>query len=65
VNFCRLPVQHRDAAVSENLTNLVLFAALIVVVAKHGNDGNVQGGGELAREHPGFVWKAVIGEVTA
>ena len=31
-----------------------------IVIAKHGYDWNLDGRGKFAREHTGFVWKAVI-----
>jgi len=65
VDLGRLAVEHRDADVAEDLADFVLAAGLVIVVAEHGDDGDLHGRGELARQDARLVGKAVVGEVTA
>src|SRR5678815_2051984 len=63
VNFGRFTIEHDDTCVGEDLADLELLAALIVVIAKHRNHGDLDRGGELPPEHPGFVRQTIVGEV--
>ena len=64
-DFGGFAVEHRDAGVAKNLANLVLLAGFVVVVAKDGDDRNLDGRGQLARQDARLVRQTVVGEVTA
>ena len=48
-HLARVPVEHGQAAVGENLTHLVGFTRLDIVVAQHGSGGNPQRRRALSR----------------
>src|SRR6185295_4900089 len=58
-------VQHPDAAIAEHLLDLLLPAALEVVVAEHGDDRDVHRRVDLARELLRLLDLAVIRQVAA
>ena len=59
------PVEDTHAGVAQDLGNLILPSGFIVVVPQNGNDGNLQGRGDLTAEDAGLVRSAVIGEISA
>src|SRR5262245_26007208 len=62
VNLSRFTVEDRDAAIDEDLPNFVRLTALIVVVAEHGDDGNLHDR-KLTRENPRLIRQPVVCKV--
>ena len=58
-------VEDRHAGIGQNLADLVLVAAFIVVVAEHGDDGNVDRRRQLAGEDARLFRKSVVGKIPA
>jgi hypothetical protein len=63
LDFGGLAVENRHACIDEDLTDLVLLSAFVVVVPEHGNDWNLHRRAELASENARFVRQPVIGKV--
>src|SRR6266852_2777133 len=63
--FRRFPIEHGDAAVDENLPDLVGLAAFVVVVAEDRDDRDLHRSRELADEHACLIGQSVVREIAA
>jgi hypothetical protein len=65
VHFRRFAIEHGDPGVGQNPANLILLAALVIVVSKHGDHRNLDRRRQLARQNARFLRQAVVGEIAA
>ena len=58
-------VEHGHAGVGEDLADFLRLAPFVVMVSEHGDHRNFHRRGQLARQDPRLIRKAVVGEVAA
>src|SRR5688572_15687186 len=59
----RFTIEDRHPGVRENLPDFILVAALVIMIAEDGDDGNVHRGGQLSGENACLFRQPVVGEV--
>src|SRR5919108_5300222 len=64
-NLTAIAIEHLNAGLGENTLHLLRLSRLIVVVAQHRNDWDLQGGHDLLRQNLCLLRQAIIGEIAA